>query len=81
MDPILCLSFISILTLSSNLYLSLPSGLFPSGFLTKILYEFFISAMHTTCLGHLIYLDLIKIYHFNFSKVISTKNVMYEEVL
>jgi len=47
----------------SNIILpSMPrslSGLFPSGFLTKILYAFLISPMHMTCSTHLILLDLI----------------------
>jgi hypothetical protein len=36
--------------------LGLPSGLFTSNFLTKILYEFLISPMCTTCSAHLILL-------------------------
>jgi hypothetical protein len=32
-----------------HLFLSLPSGLFPSGFLTKILYAFLIFPMRTVC--------------------------------
>jgi hypothetical protein len=39
----------SILILSTHLRLSLPSGLFPSGFTTTILYAFLFSPIHTTC--------------------------------
>jgi len=35
------------------------SGLFPSGFPTKILHAFLISALHVTCPAHIILLDLI----------------------
>jgi hypothetical protein len=49
----------SIPLLASYICLGLLSGLFPSGFLTKILYTFLISPMHTTCLAQLILLDLI----------------------
>jgi hypothetical protein len=51
----------SILILSSHQCLCIPrvpSGLFPSGFLTKILYAFFISSMHIYRV-HFILLDLI----------------------
>jgi hypothetical protein len=45
--------------LSTHLHLGLPSGLFPSGFSTKILYAFRFSHMRATCPAHLILLDLI----------------------
>jgi hypothetical protein len=48
----------SILILSSSLHLDLQSGLFTSGFRTKILYTFLISSMHTTCPAHLTLLHL-----------------------
>jgi len=48
----------SILILSTHLCLYIPSGLFPSGFPTKI-YEFLISLMRATCPIHLVPLDLI----------------------
>ena len=52
-------SWRSILILSTHLRLSLPSGLFPSGFLTKILYTPLSSPIGTTCPTHLILLDFI----------------------
>jgi hypothetical protein len=45
--------------LCSNICLGLPSGLFPSGFPTKILYTFLFVTMHATCLSHLMLLDSI----------------------
>jgi len=47
--------------LCSHVYLGLPSGLFCSCFLTKILYTFLISPMCATCPVHLILLDMITI--------------------
>ena len=49
----------SILILSYHLCLSLRSGLFPSGFPTKILYAPLLSPVLPTCLVHLILLDSI----------------------
>jgi hypothetical protein len=49
----------SILILSTYLRLGLPSGLFPSGFPTNILYEFLFSSIRATYPAHLILLDLI----------------------
>jgi hypothetical protein len=42
--------------LSSHLHLGIPSGIFPSGFTTKIVYVFRIRA---TCSALLIHLDLL----------------------
>jgi hypothetical protein len=42
-----------------HLRLGLPSGLFPSGFATNILYGFLFSPIRATYLAHLIRLDLI----------------------
>ena len=45
----------TILILSSHLRLGLPSGLFPSGFLSKTLYTPILSPIHATC--HVIHTD------------------------
>ena len=52
-------SWISILILSSYLGLGLPSGLFPTGFLTKTLHAPILSPIHATYPAHLILLELI----------------------
>ena len=49
----------SILIFSYHLWPSLPSGLFPSGFLTKTLYVPLLSPICATCSAHFILLDLI----------------------
>jgi hypothetical protein len=49
----------SSLILCTNQHLGLPSFLFASGFLTKILYVFFISPIRATCSFHRILLYLI----------------------
>jgi hypothetical protein len=53
------ISLRSILIPSFHLHLGLPSGLFPSGFPTKIFYNFLFSSMRAACSTHLIHLDLI----------------------
>jgi hypothetical protein len=49
----------SILILSTYQRLGIPSGLFPSGFPTNILYVFLVSSIRATFPVHLILLDLI----------------------
>jgi len=47
-----------------HLRLGLPNGLFPSGFPTKLLYEFLISCMGSMYLAHLILHELIPLITF-----------------
>ena len=52
-------SWRSVLILSTHLCLGLPSGLFPSGFPYKTLYNPLSAQIHATCPVHLILLDFI----------------------
>jgi hypothetical protein len=58
------ISLRSILMLSSHLRLTLPNGLFPSGYPTEILYAFLIYLMRATRPANLILLDLITLITF-----------------
>jgi hypothetical protein len=53
------ISIRSILMVSTHLRLHLPSGLFPSGFPTIILYVLLLCHMRATCPAPLVLLDLI----------------------
>jgi hypothetical protein len=56
------ISLRSILILFTHLCLGLPSGLFPFGFPTNILYALLFALSHATCPTQLILLDLIMLY-------------------
>jgi len=57
------LSFLSIVILSSELLLSLPSGVFSRIYCTKILYIFLVSFIRATCTAQFMHLDLIVIFY------------------
>jgi hypothetical protein len=57
--PPLFISLRSILMLSPHIRLGLPSGIFPSGFPTKILHAILIYPIRATSPTHLTFLDLI----------------------
>jgi hypothetical protein len=59
------ISLISIAILSFHLRLGLHSGLFPSGFPTKILYSFFLLSKRPTWPAYLILLDFMILIIFN----------------
>jgi hypothetical protein len=55
------------LLLPSHVHLCLPSGLFPWGFQTKILYAFLIFHTRAICLAHLILPDLITLIVYDYA--------------
>lgn len=59
------ISLSSILILSSDIRLGFPSGLFPSGFLTRSVHLFSIFPMRATCPAHFIVLCLRKFIRFH----------------
>jgi hypothetical protein len=58
--------------LFTHIRLGLPSGLFPSGFPTNILYSFLVSPIRAICPTHLILLDpIILIMNFRYTSYIT----------